>query len=107
MVGGHHTLSGREFEEALGDSEGQGSLACCCPRGRRRSNMTERQHSPRDTPEIDFLLEEATRMAPVSNLEQTETTKGFAQENSQEGKRRDRQRCVRCFVLRTEKEPGA
>ena len=63
--------------------------------------------SPRDTPEIDFLLEEATRMAPVSNLEQTETTKGFAQENGQEGKRRDRQRCVRCFVLRTEKEPGA
>lgn len=24
MVGGHHTLSGREFEEALGDGEGQG-----------------------------------------------------------------------------------
>ena len=26
MVGWHHRLSGHEFEQALGDSEGQGSL---------------------------------------------------------------------------------
>ena len=30
------------FEQALGDSEGQGSLACCNPRGRKKSGMTER-----------------------------------------------------------------
>ena len=29
MVGGHHLLNGHEFEPILGDSEGQGSLACC------------------------------------------------------------------------------
>ena len=29
MVGWPHRLYGHEFEEALGDSEGQGSLACC------------------------------------------------------------------------------
>ena len=29
MVGWHHWLSGHEFEQALGHSEGQGSLACC------------------------------------------------------------------------------
>ena len=29
MVGWHHRLSGHEFEQTLGDSEGQGSLACC------------------------------------------------------------------------------
>ena len=29
MVGWHHQLDGREFEQALGDGEGQGSLACC------------------------------------------------------------------------------
>ena len=29
MVGWHHQLNGHEFEQALGDSEGQGSLACC------------------------------------------------------------------------------
>ena len=31
MVGWHHRLNGREFEQALGDSGGQGSLACCSP----------------------------------------------------------------------------
>ena len=29
MVGGHHQLSGHEFEQTLGNSEGQGSLVCC------------------------------------------------------------------------------
>ena len=31
IVGWHHQLNGREFEQALGDSDGQGSLACCSP----------------------------------------------------------------------------
>ena len=31
MVGWHHWLNGQEFERALGDGEGQGSLACCSP----------------------------------------------------------------------------
>ena len=31
MVGWHHRLNGHEFEQALGDSEGQGSLARCSP----------------------------------------------------------------------------
>ena len=29
MAGWHHQLNGHDFEQALGDSEGQGSLACC------------------------------------------------------------------------------
>ena len=32
-VGWHHRLDGHEFEEALGDSEGLGSLVCCSPWG--------------------------------------------------------------------------
>ena len=28
MVGWHHRLDGHEFEQAPGDAEGQGSLAC-------------------------------------------------------------------------------
>ena len=28
MVGWHHRLNGHEFEQALGDAEGQGRLAC-------------------------------------------------------------------------------
>ena len=31
MVGWHHQLNGHEFEQALGDGEGQGSLACSSP----------------------------------------------------------------------------
>ena len=29
MTGWHHWLNGHEFEQTLGDTEGQGSLACC------------------------------------------------------------------------------
>ena len=31
MVGWHHRLNGHEFEQALEDSEGWGSLVCCSP----------------------------------------------------------------------------
>ena len=42
MVGWHHRLDGREFEQALGVGDGQGGLACCSPWGCRESDMTER-----------------------------------------------------------------
>ena len=41
MVGWHHRLKGHEFEQALGDSEGQGSLACCSPWGCKEFDMTK------------------------------------------------------------------
>ena len=41
MVAWHHQLKGPEFEQTLGDSEGQGSLACCSPWGCKESDMTE------------------------------------------------------------------
>ena len=41
MVGWHHWLNGHEFEQAPGDHEGQGSLACCSPWGHKESDMTE------------------------------------------------------------------
>ena len=31
MFGRHHWFNGHEFEQTLGDNEGQGSLACCSP----------------------------------------------------------------------------
>ena len=31
MVGWNHQLNGHEFEQSLGDGEGQGSLTCCSP----------------------------------------------------------------------------
>ena len=40
MVGWHHRLNGHEFEQTLGDGEGQESLACCSPWGRKESDTT-------------------------------------------------------------------
>ena len=31
IVGYHHGINGHESEQTLGDSEGQGNLACCSP----------------------------------------------------------------------------
>ena len=42
MVGWHHQLNGHGFEQALGDGDEQGGLACCCPWGRKESDTTER-----------------------------------------------------------------
>ena len=41
MVGWHYRLSGHEFEQAAGDGEGQGSLACYSPWGHKESDTTE------------------------------------------------------------------
>ena len=41
MVEWHHQLNGHEFEQTLGDSEGQGSLACCSPWGCKELDMTQ------------------------------------------------------------------
>ena len=41
MVGWHHRLNGHEFEQTLGDGEGQGSLVCCSPWGCKESEMTK------------------------------------------------------------------
>ena len=35
MVRWHHRLKGHGIEQTLGDREGQGSLVCCSPWGRR------------------------------------------------------------------------
>ena len=42
MVGWHHWLNGHEFEQAPGDGEGQGRLACYSPWGCKELDTTER-----------------------------------------------------------------
>ena len=37
-------LSGHEFEQAPGDGEGPGRLACCSPWGHKESEKTEQQN---------------------------------------------------------------
>ena len=41
MVGVHHQLYGREFEQAQGVGDGQGGLACYSPWGLKESDTTE------------------------------------------------------------------
>jgi len=43
MVGWHHQLDGPKFEQTQGYSDGQGSLVCSSPWGRKELDMTERQ----------------------------------------------------------------
>ena len=40
MVGWHLQLKGCEFEQTLGDGEGQGSLASCSPWGPKELDTT-------------------------------------------------------------------
>jgi len=41
MARWHHRLNGHEFEQALGDGEGEGSLVCYSPLGHKESDTTE------------------------------------------------------------------
>ena len=41
IVLSHHRLDGRNFEQALGVGDGQGSLPRCRPSGHKESDMTE------------------------------------------------------------------
>ena len=40
MVVWHHQLNGHKSEQTLGDNEGQGSLVCCSPWGRKETDTT-------------------------------------------------------------------
>ena len=48
MAGWHHRLNGREFEQAQGVGNGQGSLVCCSPWGHKESDVTERLNNNKD-----------------------------------------------------------
>ena len=56
MAGWHYRLNGHEFEQAPGDDEGQGSLACYSPWSHKESDTTEwlsnnnhQVHNPKQT----------------------------------------------------------
>ena len=59
MVGWHHQLNGHEFEQALGDGEGQGGLACCSPWGHKESDTTEGLNNNM------MIMEDRSKPAPV------------------------------------------
>ena len=57
MVGWHHGLDGHEFEQGLGDGEGQGNLVCCSPWGRKELDMTEQLNNNTAIKDMYWLLE--------------------------------------------------
>ena len=57
MVGWHPQLNGHEFEQTLGDGEGQGSLVCCSPWGREEPDTTERLNNNSYCGEIGQVAE--------------------------------------------------
>ena len=65
MVGWHHRLNGHEFEQAPGDSEGQGNLACCSPWGCKQSDMTawlNNNKAEKPTKKTDYVLKCLTQL---------------------------------------------
>ena len=49
MVAWHHRLNGHEFEQAPGDGEGQGGLACYSPWGCKELDMTKQLNNNKST----------------------------------------------------------
>ena len=49
----HFQLNGYEFEQALGNGEGQGSLLCCSPWGCKQSDTTEQLNCGNNLPVSD------------------------------------------------------
>ena len=65
LVGWPHQLEGHEFEQALGDSEGQGSLACCSPWGCKGSDMPQQANNNKN--EKFWIFEQAKDSVISSN----------------------------------------
>ena len=49
MVGWHHQLNGHDFDQILGDGEGQGSLVCFSPWGHRVGHSLGTEQQPPHT----------------------------------------------------------
>ena len=54
MVRWHQRLNRHAFEQGLGDGEGQGTPACCSPRGHKESDTTERLSNSNNTAKQDL-----------------------------------------------------
>ena len=68
MIGWHHRHDGHAFEQALGDGEGQGSLARSSPWGCKESDVAE-QPSTSNTDATDGHGRPLTAvMAPTSSF---------------------------------------
>ena len=56
MVVWHHQLDGHEFEQSLGDGEGQESLVGCSPWGHKELDMTEQLNNNKIVYSLDMKI---------------------------------------------------
>ena len=72
MVECHHQLNGHDFEQTLGDNEGQRSLACCNPWGHRVGHhylVAGKQHAYSDlSPNNKVLTSTGSFIIGTNNL---------------------------------------
>ena len=69
----HHQLDGHEFKQAVGVGDGQGSLACCSPWGRKESDTTERlnwmsNNYDAESSVMNVSAEQKERRRPPTNI---------------------------------------
>ena len=56
MVGWHQWPNGHEFEQTVGNGEGQGSLTCCSPWGHKALDMPERLNTNKSCLQVSSML---------------------------------------------------
>ena len=54
MFGQHHSFNGYHFEQTPQDGEGQGTLECYSPWGRREPEMTEQLDNNHSTTQLEL-----------------------------------------------------
>ena len=74
MVGWHHWLNGHEFEQSLGDDEGQGSLVCCSPWGCRVWHSFSDWTTATKPGDIWLSAGTSLRLVPASQRVEPETS---------------------------------
>ena len=67
LVGWHHRLNGHEFEQTWGESEVQGSLACCSPWGHTKSQTQLSERTTTATTLVRGLPLPGKRVLVVKN----------------------------------------
>ena len=68
----HHWLNGHEFEQTPGIGDGQGSLTCCSPWGRKESDTTEQLTWTDLDDLVDFILQFVNVMYHIDWFADTE-----------------------------------
>ena len=69
MFGWHHRLDRHEFEQALGDSEGQGSLVCCSSWGCKELDMTQQLNNNKETSSYTLTSSKYILLSFLSTIE--------------------------------------